>query len=160
MWSGKFCGGTGGINLYAYVENDPLDNVDPLGLWVVPVGLVISGRGPVAGAYEVGIAIDGEGHIATYDTATASVGAGLQAGAAVNLTDSPTLNSVAELQGTGVSVSGAAGAGVQLGTGVTVGAGGTPSYSVSVGGGAGAAVSTGISSTSVSCFNCGTPSLK
>jgi hypothetical protein len=64
--------------LYAYVENDPVNYTDPLGLWTFQVGLSLNGQlGPINVNWNVGIAVDGHGNVGIYDT----IGGGLGAGA-------------------------------------------------------------------------------
>jgi len=148
----------GGTHLYAYATNDPLNLVDPMGLWVLQFGLNVGGAlGIAALSYEVGIAIDGHGHLATYDTATVGLGIGVEAGAAASLTVSPTLDNVGQLKGEGVSASVTAGEGIQL-TGTYAVSPDGPSYGISLNLGLGSVVSTsaGYTNTNVNCFNCAT----
>lgn len=58
-------------NLYIYAGDDPINGIDPYGLWTVQIGSTLSyyvtvdGVG-IGGTAGVGFAIDGNGNIATY----------------------------------------------------------------------------------------------
>jgi RHS repeat-associated protein len=72
-------GTAGGINLYAYVGNDPLNRTDPLGLYTLQIGFAGSGGGGFAIPLGLGIVIDTSGHVGIYFYG----GGGLQGGADV-----------------------------------------------------------------------------
>jgi RHS repeat-associated protein len=154
-------GHAGGDNLYAYVGNDPLNRIDPYGLWALQIGLSITGSGPLGGNYEVGIAVDSQGRIAIYDTATGSIGLGLEPSASAVVTLSPNVNNVAALNSISTSTSGGGGEGIVAGFAYSVGAFDAASaYGFSIGIGTGASVSSGFSYTNVSCIAfCSNPAL-
>jgi RHS repeat-associated protein len=63
-------GTRGGMNLYAYVNNGPLNNTDPLGLFTLQVGIAGGGiLGFLVPQGGFGIAIDTQGNIGTYSYA-------------------------------------------------------------------------------------------
>ncbi|MFA6012230.1 MAG: polymorphic toxin-type HINT domain-containing protein [Desulfobacteraceae bacterium] len=78
-WTAKdpigFAGGD--TDLYGYVLSDPVDFVDPLGLWTFQFGLTASGQaGLLSGNWSIGIIFDGNGNVGWYDTVGAGVGVG------------------------------------------------------------------------------------
>lgn len=77
MWLGLEEGDVGDINLYAYVQGDPLTGVDPMGLWTMNLGLSFSIQaGPINISENVGLVIDGHGNLGVYQSPYAGVGAG------------------------------------------------------------------------------------
>ena len=68
-------------NLYSYVNNDALNNTDPLGLYTLQLG--IAGGGTIFGFVVpqggFGIAIDTHGNVGTYTYSGIGVGVGVQA---------------------------------------------------------------------------------
>jgi RHS repeat-associated protein len=58
----------GGLNTYAYVGNNPLRYIDPLGLWTGQIGFNVTAKiwGPLAFSITGGIAFDGHGNFAGY----------------------------------------------------------------------------------------------
>jgi len=67
----------GGVHLYAYVGNDPLNLTDPLGLWTLQFGLSFNIQlGPVALQFSSGFAVDNHGNLARIDVGGASGGVG------------------------------------------------------------------------------------
>jgi len=78
-------GERGGLNLYGYVGNNPINFYDPLGLWTFQVGVTIGfnyGWGNFF--YSIGISGDTQGNINRYHTGGA--GAALAAGAVFGVT--------------------------------------------------------------------------
>jgi RHS repeat-associated protein len=71
-------------NLYAYVGNDPLNNVDPLGLYTLQLGGNFGFTTPfgISGVYYFGIAFDTQGGAAAYYGG--GLGVGLGAGASMS----------------------------------------------------------------------------
>lgn len=88
-------GYAGGANLYTYVDNDPLNAVDPLGLFTLQFG--IAGGGTILGFVVpqggIGIAIDTHGNIGTYAYSGIGAGIGVQAGVggSVQFSNAPTI---------------------------------------------------------------------
>jgi len=75
-----------GPNLYDYVANDPINSIDPLGLWTFSVGVTVSLKWWVFDfSVSAGIVGDTQGNINTYTTggAGAGLGEGLSAGVSV-----------------------------------------------------------------------------
>ena len=113
-WTNKdpigFAGGSTG--LYAYCGNDPVNCVDPSGLWTLQVGISFSGT--VLGVninVNVGVAVDTQGNVGFYQTGGASLGGGASAseGLSATVTNADTIG---QLGGTFTNTTVTAGAGV------------------------------------------------
>jgi len=64
-------------NLYRYCGNNPLTGADPWGLWTFQIGVAVNFHfGPVSGSWNRGIAFDGNGNFAGFNTVFGGVGAG------------------------------------------------------------------------------------
>lgn len=74
-------------NLYAYVGNDPLNQIDPMGLWTLQIGVAgnvtVFGFPVLQGGF--GLAIDGGGTVGGYFFYGGGVGAGVDAGLGVSV---------------------------------------------------------------------------
>ncbi|WP_309869302.1 RHS repeat-associated core domain-containing protein [Luteibacter sp. 1214] len=88
-----------GPNLYGYVLQDPINNIDPLGLWTLQIGFQVSysvtffGVG-VSGTLGMGAAIDGHGNVAafSYDGLGGALGTpGASAGVQTAVSDGDTI---------------------------------------------------------------------
>ncbi len=97
-----FDGGAG--NLFSYVGNDPINEIDPNGLWAIQIGGALAALFPAfGGGAESGIAISysaGAGlQIGGYQMASVRAGAGIYGGASLNITISPDAKRISDLQG-------------------------------------------------------------
>lgn len=98
--------GGGDTNLYGYVMNDPVNLIDPLGLWGIQIGYSFGGFLGVGGAgISGGIAIVGHGFnfgsIAAnaYQSSQFGIGLGLSAGRGVQVSVTPNAQSLGDLNG-------------------------------------------------------------
>jgi len=79
----------GGLNLYVYVENNPINGADASGLWTVQIGGTIQGVwGPAAGVGFAGIAFDGHGNVGVYFGGGGGTGAGAMASGGLSVAGS------------------------------------------------------------------------
>lgn len=112
-WTSKdsvgFLGGD--TNLYRYVGNDPVNFIDSRGLWAIQIGGAVSGLiGPilgVGGSAESGVAVAYSPQygfqVAGYQSVGAKVGAGFFGGISLNLSITPSAQSVTDLNGAGIT---------------------------------------------------------
>lgn len=97
----------GGLNMYAYCGNDPVNYVDPTGLWTLNIGVNVGGQAGVdygfAGGIEIGLAFDFPSEHETYihpyitwsqatplSSGTGVVGASVGAGLTIGICKSAT----------------------------------------------------------------------
>jgi RHS repeat-associated protein len=122
-------GERGGISLYNYVNDNPINTVDPLGLWTVNIGFSGSINIPMIGSVGIGgggfggIAIDGHGNIGWYWGGGGGIGAGAGGGAAGIQLGRSDADSICDLAGPFGSASGSGGEGVIVGGEVYTGSG-------------------------------------
>jgi RHS repeat-associated protein len=138
----------GGVNLYAYVGNDPLNNVDATGLYTLQLG--IAGGGTILGFVVpggFGIAIDTQGNIGTYAYSGIGAGIGVEAGVGGSIQVS-NAQTIYDLSGPFANTSIHGGAG--LGGSIDLFAGSSPNGPVTGGGitfGASAGASASVTTT-------------
>lgn len=142
-----------GANLYVYVKNDPLNAVDPYGLWTISIGA--SGYinvGWFSGQLTVGIIADGFGNAGIFGSVNAgpAAGGGFKVAASGAYSTAPRIHN---LEGWGNNVSVVAGAGPAVSYDWSKGQVSPEqsyqSHGVSLGFGAGGGVSAGPSYTTV-----------
>ena len=89
-------GYSAGPNLYAYVDNDPLNNVDPSGLATLQLGISGSIGLPFGASFPLGfgIAVDNFGHVGLYGFAglVGQLGASVDAGFSIQVSDAMTIS--------------------------------------------------------------------
>jgi hypothetical protein len=103
--------GTGNrANLYAYVGNDPLNAIDPLGLWTLQLGITLSGSfGPLSGSFSFGLVADLNGNIGGYSSLAGSGGAGsfVKFGGTGVISSADTIYDLASNNASGLNLAGA-----------------------------------------------------
>jgi RHS repeat-associated protein len=98
----------GGINLFIYVQNSPINYIDPLGLWTVAIGVSGTGGAGMGASGTVMIAFDGHGNIGFIESGGGGgyAGVGGSAGGIIQVTNA---DSIYDLRGfsaqTGISFS-------------------------------------------------------
>jgi RHS repeat-associated protein len=105
---------SGGVNSYVYVGGNPISNTDPFGLWTFQFGIGGSLTTPWGGSITLsgGIAFDGHGNIALYETAGPGMGIGAGESAGGTMQFSANAQTVNDLTGQFNTVSAGAGAGL------------------------------------------------
>jgi hypothetical protein len=100
-----------GPNLYDYVGNNPVNAIDPLGLWTFGIGLSLNFQlGPININFSSGFVIDGEGNIGIYDVGGGGIGAGAHASGGVSFSGS-NAKTICDLSGPFVNANVGAGLG-------------------------------------------------
>lgn len=133
--------GAGDVNLMTYVQNNPVNGIDPLGLWTLQIGLNGTGGGGAGATYERGIAIgvsNWKFQFGTYRTYGGGGYGGVGGSGSVNVSVSANQN-INQLNGRSGSVGASADVGLSIGGGVSINEGARPSYSGSIGLGGGPA---------------------
>jgi hypothetical protein len=102
----------GGINLYGFVGNSPINAVDVNGLWTCGIGLTINFQiGIININYSRGFVVDGEGRCGVYSAPGGGVGAGAHASGGLSFTAS-NAKTIDDLNGWFGNASVGAGAGI------------------------------------------------
>lgn len=145
-----------GANLYRHVMNDPINRLDPLGLWTFSLGISGNGQFGILNLnVNIGFVVDGHGHFGFYDTGAAGAGAGTGVSAGVSLAGSNG-DSICDLAGPFGYGSGGGGAGPDIAIDGFTGPG-SHGQNVSGGGltigvGAGGGAASGVSQTWIHPF--------
>ena len=134
-------GYAGGMNLYAYVGGDPVDWVDPFGLWTLQIGLsgtAGAGAGVTAGTGIVfGFSWDNGFQFGTYEVFGGGGFGGVSGSGVVDITFS-TNTDINDLSGLAGTVGGSGGEGISIGGEINIPEGtAAPSWTFSIGFGGG-----------------------
>ncbi len=94
----------GGLNLYAFVGNDPIGSLDPFGLDVFVFGASFNAQLLVGVQFDVGLVWDLNGNLALQITPAVRVGIDVGAGAGLEATWYPRAESISDVKGLGIGV--------------------------------------------------------
>lgn len=132
----------GSYSTYAYAKGDPIENLDPLGLWTLQLGLILNVQiGPINLNGTYGIVADTNGNVGTYAVGGVAGGAGAEAFGGLNVAVS-NADTIQDIAGPFGNVSASIGNGIAGGVDAFSGQGsqGQPvagaGFSIGVGGGA------------------------
>jgi RHS repeat-associated protein len=131
----------GGVNLFTYVGNNPLNYVDPYGLWTIQIGFSGSGGAAAGGTAGAGIVFgysrENGFQFGTYEVVGGGGYGGVGASGVIDLTWSPNTD-ICDLRGIAGTVGGSVGSPISVGGEVNIPQGdASPSYTISGGFGVG-----------------------
>jgi RHS repeat-associated protein len=98
----------GDTNLYGYILNDPVNFIDPLGLWTFSIQFDVYAQNGVRGSSSYGVIIDDQFNIGVYNTSGAGFGSNPAAGFGVSFTGT-NASSIWDTNGSGWGMGGTLG---------------------------------------------------